>query len=189
MTITSIGRDWGPNVSIVRLETTDSIETILITGWLALNQPSIDALNNGPFQWSPNDVILVSYGNGVNTLGFQLFQIFPDFRSVNPIDAVYPNRQNISAFAGGGQTNATLLNIGMNNVQVVATAGDSVMLPDDVLGQSCIVYNSGAATLAVFPFLGDTINNGTVNTSINLNANQRALFLGIALTKWISFIN
>lgn len=192
MAILSIARDWGPNVSIVRIETDDPIETIVLGGWLitAANAADIEELNNGPFEWKSNDFVVVAYPSGVPTvLAHGLFSIFPAFDSLNPIAPLYSNLQNITAHAGGGQPNATGLNLGINVVTTVATTADSVVLPDDVLGNTVIVHNVGANSCNVFPFLGDAINALAVNTAIALAANSRAIFIGTQITKWASFIN
>jgi hypothetical protein len=139
MTITSIQRDFGPNVSVVRIETTDAPEIFVQGGWLNTQHDSIVAANNGPFEWKDNDVVIVSYpsGNinlttGREVIGAALMHVFPSFASLFPIQTLYPFNGIVTAHAGGGQTNATLLNLGINVVTTVATAGDSVKLPDDV---------------------------------------------------------
>lgn len=55
-----------------------------------------------------------------------------------------------TAYAGGGQTNATQLKLGFNIVETVASSSDSVKLPLAVPGSVCVVYNASATTLAVF---------------------------------------
>src|SRR6476646_2905753 len=117
MTILSIQRDWGPNVSIVRLVTTSSVQDVISTGWLGLkiNQDQIKLVNNGPFEWRDNDTVLVDFRDPVDpNINIQSIfcDVFPGFRSLNPIGPINPNLQNIVAHAGGGQANATQLNIG-----------------------------------------------------------------------------
>lgn len=190
MAILSIARDWGPNVSIVRIETDDPIETIVLQNWISDNAADIEALNNGPFEWKANDCVLVAYPSGVvNVLAHAIFSIFPAFDSLNPTANLYSNLQNITAHAGGGQPNATGLAIGINVVTTVATTADSVVLPDDVLGNTVIVHNVGANACNIFPFLGDYINSLAINTAISLPAGSRAIFIGTQTLKWASFIN
>ena len=82
--------------------------------------------------------------------------------------------QNITAYAGGGQTNAVLLTTGVNLVATVATAADSVKLPAVIpgggapqwLGANVVVINNTANPLAVYPSTGDTINGLAANASI-----------------------
>lgn len=63
----------------------------------------------------------------------------------------------LTAHAGGGQASATQLTEYVNEVAVVATANDSVMLPASVPGTLISVINDGAASLQVFGQPGDTI--------------------------------
>lgn len=187
MTVFNIQRDWGPNVSIVRLTTDASPEQILQTGWLTTQRESIELVNNGPFEWKKNDVLLISYPGAVNAPDvFQaaFFHIFPAFDSVNPIIPVYPNLQNVVAHAGGGQANASLLNLGINTIITVATQGDSVILPDDVLGQTVIVANRGANAAAIFPQVGDEIDILGVNNPIFIFPDETYLVIGNGLLNW-----
>jgi hypothetical protein len=187
MTVYSIQRDWGPppSGSLVRIVTDDALEDIIATGWLALQQEDIERLNNGPFEWDERDSALVTIidSNG-DAAYINLFTVFPDRRSLNPIVSIYPNLQNITAHAGGGQTLATQLNLGINVVAVVATAGDSVKLPDDVVGQTVIVSNTGANPVNIFPSLGDNINNLGVNVPLPLAPQATAVFIGVDNNDW-----
>jgi len=62
----------------------------------------------------------------------------------------------LTAFPGGGGTNATLLTAGINSVSKVVTAGDSVILEPSRLGGCQIVINSGANAMQVW---GNTSNS------------------------------
>lgn len=90
----------------------------------------------------------------------------------------------ITAFATGGQTNATLLSGEFNNVSIVATAGDSVKLPGASLGGFMRVKNTGVADLAVFPATGGTINGGSANASITIPVGATKEFNGTSTTNW-----
>lgn len=193
MAVESIQRILTPsNISVVHIVTDSALEDVVQTGWLADQEESITEVNHGPFDWQDNDVLLINFAPispPARASGSAFFYIFSDFESVNPIAPIMPNLQSIVAHAGGGQTDATQLNIGINAISVVATGGDSVKLPDDVLGQTVVVYNTGANSCDVFPFLGDSINSLAVNTAIALAAGSRAIFIGAATTRWCSFIN
>src|SRR6266446_1499595 len=135
MTIYSIKRDFSPqNVSIVRIVTDSSIQDAVKQNWLVTQEASIELANNGPFEWSQNDIALISFLDPITLQQIQslFFDVFNDFKSINPIIPIYPNLQNITAHAGGGQALATQLNLGINVISVVATAGDSVKLPTNV---------------------------------------------------------
>jgi hypothetical protein len=78
-------------------------------------------------------------------------------------EALAPAQQvkdSITAFATGGQANATQLVAAINRVTVCATAGDSVKLPvsQGNVGLTVMVINAGAASLNVFPSAGDQID-------------------------------
>ena len=191
MTIYSIQRDQRPNVCIVGIVTDSNIEDVVVDGWLLTQEASIEAVNNGPFEWKQNDLVLINFVQETTLIstGHAFFSLFGDFRSINPINPIYTNLNNVVAHAGGGQTDAWQLNLGINVIKVVTTAADSVKLPDDVLGQTCIVHNLGANSCNVFPFLGDFINSLAVNTAIALPAGSRALFIGTETLRWASWIN
>jgi len=69
MGITHITRDYGINVSIVRLTTTDSIATATGANYITLQAANIAAANNSmvsqPFEWFENDCILLSASDGL----------------------------------------------------------------------------------------------------------------------------
>lgn len=62
----------------------------------------------------------------------------------------------ITAFATGGQANATQLVAGFNNVTVCATALDSVKLPVAAADGYCVVKNSTANAIALYPSSGSS---------------------------------
>jgi hypothetical protein len=90
----------------------------------------------------------------------------------------------ITAFAGGGQGSATALTAGYNEVTTVATAGDSVKLPTAAASTVVIVKNEGAAAMNVFPFLGDTINDGSANAAYAVPAGATVTFVALNATNW-----
>ena len=109
-------------------------------------------------------------------------EAFDDLTVTNPI--VYSNATGITAFATGGQASATALTEEFNNVTTCAAAGDSVKLPTAAAGLSITVKNSGATSLAVFPFSGDSINALAVNLSVNIPVGGTTTFRAISATVW-----
>jgi hypothetical protein len=192
MTVTSIQRDWGTEPNIVRMKTDSFIEDIVQDGWLESQQESINASNNGGFDWNESDCILVSYPlDQTNPAGQQaktLLYVFPGFRSVNPISPIYPNLQNVTAYAAGGQPGATSVNVGINVITTASSAGASVILPLDVLSQSVIVANRSANSINVFPAFGDSINNLAVNTPFAVAAGSATIFIGVQVSNWATII-
>lgn len=83
----------------------------------------------------------------------------------------------LTAYAGGGQTNALQLYSIINLVSTVATAGDSVMLPPTLPanglatsrptdGLIIIIINNGANNMGVYAAPTETINGGTSSTGV-----------------------
>lgn len=73
----------------------------------------------------------------------------------------------VTAFAGGGQTNATALDYGINTVTTVATAADSVKLPVAVAGATVFVRNVAANATTVYGSGIDTINGVATATGVS----------------------
>lgn len=91
----------------------------------------------------------------------------------------------ITALAGGGQTNATLLTAQFNKVATVASGNDSVKLPQisavpntlGAVGSSVIVRNAAANSLQVFGSGTDTINDVATATGVAVGAGKTAIFI------------
>jgi hypothetical protein len=67
--ISSIRRDWGDNVFIVRIISADNIATCTANGYLTAQAANIALINNAvgvspPFQWYANDTILLAASDG-----------------------------------------------------------------------------------------------------------------------------
>ena len=82
--------------------------------------------------------------------------------------------QELVAHAGGGQALATPLTNWVSEVATVATAADSVVLPAAQEGALFWVINMGAASMNIFPAVGDQI-------SILAAATVQAINLPVAL--------
>lgn len=92
----------------------------------------------------------------------------------------------ITAFATGGQTNATALTGTINRVTVCATIGDSVKLPTSAAGIVVTVINSGATGVDIFPITGDVINTLAANTAIRVATGSSVTFNCTVAGTWIS---
>ena len=82
----------------------------------------------------------------------------------------------ITAFAGGGQTNAVLLSSNINEIATVATTGDSVKLVVAVAGLDVTVINNGVNAMDVFPNTGDQIDALAVDAALSMAAGARFIF-------------
>lgn len=193
MTILSVMRDTAnnaSNITIVRMVTTDPMETILQPNWLDSQKSLIKEANNGAeFQFLETDALFLRYGDQNDIPSAQYwFYLSKDLKSILPMSYLYPNSGTaLTAHPGGGQTNATHLGIGTNIVTTVASNTDSVKLPNDVLGQTVMVFNNTSNTLSIFPSEGDEIDTLGVNVRLNVGANAKKTFIGVTATQWASF--
>ncbi len=64
MAITAITRDYGDNVSIVRITTTSTLAQATTTGYILAQVDNIAAVNNGAFTWLASDMCLVYASDG-----------------------------------------------------------------------------------------------------------------------------
>jgi hypothetical protein len=110
-------------------------------------------------------------------------------------------KSGIVAHAGGGQSAATPLSLGFNEVDTCATAADSVQLPPAILNAWCWVYNGGAASLSIYS-LGSNWQNGSVTdvtiphgvvppnagtAAVTLAVGHTSLFVCMMLGVWKQF--
>jgi hypothetical protein len=78
--ITQISRDWGDNVSIVRITTTDTLATASAANYILNQAANIALANNGAFTWLVSDMTLVYASNG-----WMFASISANFQSLNPL--------------------------------------------------------------------------------------------------------
>lgn len=181
MAITFISRDYGVNVSIVRITTTDPLGVASAVGYITAQTPNINTVNEGGFTWQTGDEVLVQGSDGN-----AFFMISPDFSSLLPNATFTQTFEGLTALAGGGQTGAPVLSNGINVFTTVATAGDSADLPANVLGKIITVVNTTVTSMNVFPSLGDTINALSANTALAVAGGATTQFIGATTTNWRS---
>ncbi len=94
----------------------------------------------------------------------------------------------ITAHAGGGQGSAYALSASAvtHNVTVVATTGDSVLLPASTPGQMHYIINSGASGVQVYGTGTDTINGVAFGTGVRVSPTNAAWFIADAAGTWYS---
>lgn len=115
--------------------------------------------------------------------------------SVNYCDGIFKltnaplsSLQNtITAYAGGGQTNAVQLSAEVSLVTVVASAGDSVKLPElsaALIGKRVTVKNVSATSMNLFPFLGQQIDALGANTALAVATTVAVNLVAESATNW-----
>jgi hypothetical protein len=102
------------------------------------------------------------------------------------MDDSYQN--GVTAVAGGGQSAKPNIYATVTRVTTVATAADSVTLPQAAPGLRYKVINKAAAnSLNVFPLAGDAINALSVNAAFALAATKSVEFISVAPGIWDTF--
>lgn len=102
-----------------------------------------------------------------------MMQLFPSFVVGNRLldggdvlalaTILFSPNVGVVALAGGGQTGATVLLNGFNEVKTVASGGDSVALPMAIPGAFCAVYNKGAQSMQVYGQPANPANPSTAS--------------------------
>lgn len=114
------------------------------------------------------------------------------FRLIDPDQTInlladlsgFTSKGGLTAFAGGGRTNATHLRNGMNRITVCATNADSVILPPAKYGSVVIVKNNGAADATVYAQGSDTINGTAGATGVTQADPLSALYFCVTDGVW-----
>ena len=119
----------------------------------------------------------------------------PGFQPTRPQEFMYAIltgsyfqcRTGLTALAGGGRPTtdgAQQLDYGYNEVAVVATSADSVLLPPAVAGAFVFVDNIGAASMTVFAIGSDTINTTAGATGVAQSNGVNGLYFCPIVGKW-----
>lgn len=89
---------------------------------------------------------------------------------------------NLTAHAGGGKTNALLLDSAINEVVTVTSANDSLKLPIGRVGRQITVVNFGSNSLQVFGSGSDTINEVATATGVAQAAGKTSVYTCTSVT-------
>lgn len=95
-------------------------------------------------------------------------------------------QDSIIAFAGGGQTSATQLTGQTNRVATVATAADSVMLPQALPGLELMVINDAANAMQVFGYGTDVIDAATATVGVSQMGKSMVIYTCVTAGNWRS---
>lgn len=100
-----------------------------------------------------------------------------------------------TALAGGGQTGATQLLDGVNQVDTVASTADSVTLPQAAQGKIVVVVNNGANSMQVFGRSAETINGVATATGVAHPAGETGFYVctftdpsGVTANTWFQLL-
>lgn len=87
--------------------------------------------------------------------------------------------------AGTTQGTATDLSKTYNIVNT-ASANQGVQLPDAVTGTRVTIFNSTTATIKVWPYTNESINDLSANTALDLGPEKGRDFVAVSATQWQS---
>lgn len=177
MAITNISRDYGVNVSIVRLTSTDNTAACLAAGYILAQDANIAAVNNGEignsFSWFTNDCVLLSASDGLS-----FCSISPTFQSLIPLSA--------GAIGTSLTLTAAQFNALASAPQLIIPAIGPNLLITLEKAYVTMVYNSAAPTSGgamAFQY-ESTITGGGTPAS---NSVAAATFTGLSASETITF--
>lgn len=102
MAITSLKRDQGIGVNIVRMVTTDSLSDIAEEGYLTAQLPNTTSINHGIWEWLPSDLIVAyaSDGDGIFKFNGDDFTTLISYNDVNGFVVLPVVSGNFTVFDG-----------------------------------------------------------------------------------------
>ena len=171
---------------LVRVHCTDTLAQVQVANYLSSYLAS-----HGQNIYA-SDTVLVAYSGGQGfftpiftgtNLTLQVGNLFANGLPVQSISA------GVTAHAGGTQAAAVPIISSQTNITTVASAGDSVVLPAATGGVGPIwIANSTATSANVFPPVGGTINELSVNTAFALAAGKNAAFFNPTVGAWYAVL-
>lgn len=130
----------------------------------------------------------VSHASGATASAVAFDASMPDatFRNTTLFGLLYESATDgITAYAGGGQTNATLISTEVARITSVVTAGDSVKLPPITKpGLTIVVINHGGNPVQVFGSGTDVVNDQAAATGISQMNNSEVIYTATKLGVW-----
>ena len=149
MAITAIGRYFVGDPNIVAIVTTDTLATITTTGYVTTQQDEIEALQNGEFQWTDTDLVLMHYSP--NLIGFFTYDADnATFDELDPTGGLSNSLQDGDIFVGNGANVATGVtpsgDITLSNTGVFGIAAGAIVNAD--VNAAAAIAFSKLATLA-----------------------------------------
>lgn len=152
----------------------------------------------------PNIYDMLGYFRNITTPNQQSFGMIDVGEVAQMINLLFTTKGGITATAGGGQSGAFPLTATWNSIDTVATAADSVMLPQALPGRFVFVLNNqttnslqvfGQPTNPANANAGDTITPSSsstpaaTGTGVAHAVNKVALYVCMELGNWKQMIS
>lgn len=190
MAITSIGRYFVGEPNIVAIVTTDDLATITATGYIGTQADEIEALQNGEFQWTDTDLVLIHYSPSL--IGFFTYDADNDtFDELDPTGGLSNSLQDGDIFVGNASNVATGVtpsgDITLSNAGVFGIAAGAIVNADvnaaaaiafsklEALPSAQILVGNAGNAAAAVAMSGDVAIDNTGATTIQAGAIDLAM--------------
>ncbi len=166
MAITAIGRYFVGDPNIVAIVTTDNLATITTNGYVTAQQANIEALQNGEFQWTETDLVLMFYSP--SQIGFFTYDaVNLTFDELAPSGGLPNTLQSGDIFVGNVSNVATGVpvtgDVLMSNTGVTSIAA-GVIVNADINAAAAIAFSKLAALPSTQILVGSAGNVATAVT-------------------------
>jgi hypothetical protein len=188
MPITAIGRYFVGDPNIVAIVTTDDLATITTTDYLTTQEDEIQAIQNGEFQWTDTDLVLIYYSPA--QIGFFTRDATNNtFDALNPSGGLTDTLQNGNIFVGNASNVATGVtpsgDITLTNAGVFGIA-PGVIVNADINASAAIAFSKLAALPSAQILVGSA---GNVPTAVALTGDIAISNTGVSSIQAGAIVN
>lgn len=188
MAITAIGRYFVGDPNIVAIVTTDNLATITTTGYLETQADEIEALQNGEFQWTDTDLVLIYYAPA--QIGFFVRDATNNtFDALNPSGGLADTLQDGDIFVGNASNIATGVtpsgDITLTNAGVFGIAAGAIVNAD-INAAAAIAFSKLAALSSANILVGSA---GNVATSVAMTGDIAITNTGVTSIQAGAIVN
>lgn len=188
MSITSILRNFDGDPNIVTIVTTDNLATITTAGYITAQADNIEAINNGEFQWSATDLVLMYYATA--QIGFFTYDATNlTFDELNPSGGLSNTLQDGDIFVGNASNIATGVapsgDITLSNTGVFGIAA-GVIVNADINASAAIAFSKLASLSSANILVGSA---GNVATSVAMTGDIAITNTGVTSIQAGAIVN
>lgn len=188
MAITAIGRYFVGDPNIVAIVTTDDLATITTAGYITAQQANIDALQNGEFQWTDTDIVLMHYSPDL--IGFFTYDASnATFDALAPAGGLSDTLQDGDIFVGNAANIATGVSpsgdITLSNTGVFGIAAGAIVNAD-INAAAAIAFSKLAALPSAEILVGSA---GNVATAVAMTGDIAITNTGVTSIQAGAIIN
>ncbi len=168
--ITALARYFVGDPNIVSIVTDDDLTALTTTGYWNLQETvdSVEAIQNGEFQWTDTDLVVIHYDG--NQIGFFTYDAVNFcFDALDPAGGLSDTLQSGNVFVGNSSNIAT--GVAMTGVIAITNTGvtsivDGSIVNADINASAAIAYSKLAALTSGNILVGSA---GNVATSVSMS--------------------